>query len=365
MRVSAPYITEDDIEAVVSVLRSGMLAFGRVGEEFEKQLARYLGVKHVVAVSNGTAALYLSLKALGVGQGDEVIVPDFTFFATASTALLAGATPVLVDIELETYTIDPDQLRKAVSNKTKVVVPVHLYGHPADMDRVTEIASERQLYIVEDCAQALGAEIRGRKVGSLGHVAAFSFYPTKSITTGEGGAVATDSDDVADLVRLLRNHGQKSRYYHVELGWNMRITDVQAALGLSQLKRLDEMNEKRRRLARVYLEELASVPQIRLPIEKPGVKHVYNLFTIWVEGDGARDRLARYLRDRGIETAVHYPIPLHRQPALAGAKRSPGCCPNSDIASRHVLSLPLHPGLSESDVIAVARLVKSFFGERP
>ncbi|MEM4730149.1 MAG: DegT/DnrJ/EryC1/StrS family aminotransferase [Sulfolobales archaeon] len=365
IRVSAPHITEDDIEAVVGVLRSGMLAFGRVGEEFEKQLARYLGVKHVVTVSNGTAALYLSLKALGVSQGDEVVVPDFTFFATASTALLAGATPVLVDIELETYTIDPDQLHEAISGKTKVVVPVHLYGHPADMDRVTEIASEKHLHVLEDCAQALGAEIRGRKVGSFGHAAAFSFYPTKSITTGEGGAVATDLDSVADVVRLLRNHGQKSRYYHVEIGWNMRITDVQAALGLSQLKRLDEMNEKRRKLARVYLEELASVSQVRLPIEKPGVKHVYNLFTIWVEGNGTRDKLAKYLRDRGVETAIHYPTPLHKQPALARAKKSPSCCPNSDAASRHVLSLPLHPGLSESDVVTVAKLVKSFFSELP
>jgi len=341
-----------------------MLAFGRVGEEFEKQLASYLGVKHVATVSNGTAALYLSLKALGVGQGDEVVVPDFTFFATASTALLAGAIPVLVDIELETYTLDPDQLREAISGTTKAVVPVHLYGHPADMDQIAEIASERQVHVLEDCAQALGAEFRGRKVGGLGHAAAFSFYPTKSITTGEGGAVATDSDRVAEQVRLLRNHGQKSRYYHVELGWNMRITDVQAALGLSQLKRLDEMNEKRRKLARVYVEELASVPQIKLPTEKPGVKHVYNLFTVWVERDGARDRLAQYLRDRGIETAIHYPIPLHKQPALARARKAPGCCPNSDAASRHVLSLPLHPGLSESDIVTVAKLVKSFFAEQ-
>ncbi|MCS7099462.1 MAG: DegT/DnrJ/EryC1/StrS family aminotransferase, partial [Sulfolobales archaeon] len=217
IRVSAPHITNDDIRAVVEVLRSGTLAFGRVGEEFEKELARYLGVKHAVAVANGTVALYLSMKALGVGPGDEVVVPDFTFFATASTVFHTGAVPVLVDIELDTYSIDVERLEEAVSDRTRAVVPVHLYGHPADMDSVLGIARERNLYVVEDCAQALGAEFRGRKVGSLGHAAAFSFYPTKSITTGEGGAVATDMDSAADLVRLLRNHGQRSRYYHVEL----------------------------------------------------------------------------------------------------------------------------------------------------
>lgn len=361
IRVSAPYITDEDIEAVVSVLRTGMLSFGRVGEEFERELAMYLGVKHALAVSNGTAALYLSLKALGIGPGDEVVVPDFTFFATASTVLLAGAVPVLADIELDTYTIDPFDLERAVGDRTKSIIPVHLYGHPADMDAVSEVSRDRGLYVIEDCAQALGAEFRGRRVGGLGHAGAFSFYPTKSITTGEGGAVATDVDRVADLVRLLRNHGQRSRYYHVELGWNMRMTDLQAALGLSQLRRVERMNEKRRELARVYMEELASVPQIRLPVERSWAKHSFNLFTVWVEGEGTRDRLARFLRERGVETAVHYPIPLHSQPALAGARRAPGCCPNSERASGHVLSLPLHPGLDPADVVKISELVKSFF----
>ncbi len=364
IRVSSPHITDEDVEAVTRVLRSGMLAFGPVGEEFERELARYLGVRHAVAVSNGTAALYLSLKALGVGPGDEVLVPDFTFFATASTVLLAGATPVLVDVELETYTVDPSQLEEAFTDRTRAVVPVHLYGHPVDMEQVTKIAGERDAYVVEDSAQALGAEFRGRRVGGLGHAAAFSFYPTKTITTGEGGAVATDDERVADAVKLLRSHGQRQRYHHVELGWNLRMSDVQAALGLSQLRRIDRMLERRRALARIYLEELSTVSGLRLPVEKPWARHAYNLFTVWVEGEGARDRLALFLRERGIETAVHYPVPLHRQPALSGARRARGCCPNSEEASRHVLSLPLHPGLSESDVLEVSRCVKEFFKSR-
>ncbi|MCX8185097.1 MAG: DegT/DnrJ/EryC1/StrS family aminotransferase [Sulfolobales archaeon] len=362
IRVSAPYITDDDIKAVVDVLHSGMLAFGRVGEEFERELARYLGVKHAVAVCNGTAALYLSMRALGVGPGDEVVVPDFTFFATASTVLHAGATPVLVDIEPDTYTIDVSQLERVVSDRTKAIVPVHLYGHPADLDGVVSIARERNIYVVEDCAQALGAEFRGRKVGGLGYVAAFSFYPTKNITTGEGGAVTTDVDYTADLVKLLRSHGQKSRYYHVELGWNMRMTDIGAALGLSQLKRVEEMIERRRKLARVYLEELNTLRQVRLPVEKPWARHTYNLFTIWVEDSGgARDRLADFLRKNGVETAIHYPTPLHRQPVLTGVRKARECCRVSDEASKHVLSLPLHPGLREEDVLYVSKLIKSFF----
>ncbi len=361
IRVSSPHITDEDVEAVVRVLRSGMLAFGPVGEEFERELARYLEVKHAVAVSSGTAALYLSLRALGVGPGDEVVVPDFTFFATASTVLLAGAKPVLVDVELETYTVDPSQLEGAATDRVRAVVPVHLYGHPADMDQVLRVASERGAHVVEDCAQALGAEFRGRRVGGLGHAAALSFYPTKTITTGEGGAVATNEDQIADAVRFLRSHGQRQKYYHVELGWNMRMSDVQAALGLSQLRRVDRMIEKRRALARIYVEELSPVPGLRLPVERPWAKHAYNLFTVWVEGEGTRDRLARFLGERGVETAVHYPVPLHRQPALAGVRKARGCCPNSEEASKHVLSLPLHPGLSEDDVLRVSRLVKEFF----
>jgi perosamine synthetase len=338
-----------------------MLAFGRVGEEFERRFAEFIGVRHVVAVSNGTVALYLGFKALGVGPGDEVVVPDFTFVATASAAMLLGATPVLVDIDPETYTVDPAEVERAVSERTKVVIPVHLYGHPADLDPIIKLGAERGFYIVEDCAQAIGAEYRGRRVGSFGTVAAFSFYPTKNMTTGEGGAVATNDDVVADTVKLLRNHGQRYRYYHIALGWNFRMTDIQAALGLSQLRKLSYMNERRRELARVYREELGSVPQLRLPEERPWARHVYDLYTVWVEREGTRDRLANYLRERGVETAVHYPIPLHQQPILSRARRTPGCCRNSEEASKHVLSLPLHPGLSVEDVLYVSKLVKSFF----
>ncbi|RLG77333.1 MAG: aminotransferase DegT, partial [Thermoprotei archaeon] len=238
IKVNAPYITEDEINAVIEVLKSGQLAHGPVVEEFEKAFSEYLGVPYTVAVSNGTVALYLALKALGIGEGDEVIVPDFTFIATASMVVAAGAKPVFADIDLRTYTIDPEDVKKKITKRTKAMIVVHLYGHPANMGELMDIAKEHNLYLIEDCAQSHGAEFRGIKTGSFGDVAAFSFYATKNLTMGEGGAVVTKSKEVAEKVKLLRNHGQISRYYHEVIGWNFRLTSIQAAIGLQQLRKL-------------------------------------------------------------------------------------------------------------------------------
>lgn len=359
IKVNAPFVGEGEIQAVSEVIRSGMLAHGSVVEEFEREFAKYLGVPYLLTVSNGTVALYVALKALGVGRDDEVIVPDFTFFATASTVVLAGATPVFADIDPETYTLDPASVEELITDRTKAIVVVHLYGHPAKMDEILRIAREYGLYVIEDCAQSHGAEYRGVKTGSIGDVGAFSFYATKNLTMGEGGAVSTKSKDIADFVRLYRNHGQTKRYYHEVIGWNFRITNIQAAIGLQQLRKLDQMNFRRREIAKLYRDELSGVESLRLPVEKPWAKHVYHQFTIWVEEDGARDRLAEYLREHGVQVGIHYPRPLHTQPALRKYFRTP--CPNAENASTHVLSLPMHPGLSDEDVLTVTKLVKEFF----
>lgn len=360
IKISAPSVGEEEIEAVTEVLRSGYLAYGPVAKEFEKEFARYVGVKHALAVVNGTIALYTTLKALGVGPGDEVVVPDFTFFATASMVVAAGARPVFADIELTTYGMDPSSLERVITERTKAVIVVHLYGHPARFDEIAGIAREAGAYVIEDCAQAHGAEYYGKKVGSLGDASAFSFYATKNMTMGEGGAVLTDSDEVAERADLLRNHGQVGRYNHVTIGWNFRITNIQAAIGLAQLRKLDKMNERRREIAKRYDEELSLIDEIRTPSEAPWAKHVYHLYTVWVEDDVDRDRLAEHLRSKGIQVAVHYPKPLHLQPALTEYSR-PGCCPVAEAASRHVLSLPMHPLLTDEEVEAVIGAVKEFF----
>ena len=361
IKVNAPYVGEDEIQEVSKVIKSGMLAHGSVVEEFEREFAKYLGVPYLLTVSNGTIALYVALKALGVGRGDEVIVPDFTFFATASTVVLAGATPVFADIDLETYTLDPASVEKLITDRTKAIIVVHLYGHPASMDEILQIAGEHGLYVVEDCAQSHGAEYRGLKTGGIGDVGAFSFYATKNLTMGEGGAISTRSRDIADFVRLYRNHGQTKRYHHEIIGWNFRITNIQAAIGLQQLRKLDRMNSRRREIAKFYRDELSNIDSLRLPIEKPWAKHVYHQFTVWVEGSGSRDRLAEYLRRHNVQVGIHYPKPLHAQPALCQYSREP--CPNAESASAHVLSLPMHPGLRDEEVLTVAGLVKRFFTE--
>jgi len=360
IRVNYPYLGNEEVEALREVIRSGYLAYGPIVKEFEDEFSKYLGVRYALTVSNGTIALYSALKALNIGKGDEVIVPDFSFIATASAVILSGAKPIFADIDLDTYTLSPDDVERKVTSRTKAIIPVHLYGHPADMDPLIKLAEEHNLFIIEDCAQSHGAEYRGAKTGTLGTVGAFSFYATKNLTMGEGGAVTTNSDEIAEFIKYFRNHGQNGRYNHVRIGWNFRISSLQGAIGLAQLRKLDKMNSRRREVATLYNEALSKIECIKTPIEKSWAKHVYHQYTIWIRKQGLRDKLSKYLHSAGIQTSIHYPKPIHLQPALKEYGEGVDC-PNSLRASSHLLSLPMHPGLTDNDVELVIKNVRRFF----
>ncbi len=350
--IAKPLIGDEEINAVVEVLKSGMLAHGKEVEAFERGFADYLGAKHGVAVANGTAALDVALKALGIKDGDEVITTPFTFIASASSILFQRAKPVFADIDPKTFNLDPNEVLERITDRTKAILVVHLYGQPADMKAFKEIAEDHKLYLIEDCAQAHGAEYNGQKVGTFGDIAAFSFYPTKNITTGEGGMVVTDDDELAEKARLIRSHGQKERYYHVALGYNLRMTNIAGALGRVQLKKLEEFNARRRENAEKLTKGISRIAGLTPPYVAPKVRHVYHQYTIRVEDEFplSRDELAKKLREKGIGTGIYYPLPLHHQPLFKKLGYEQECCPNAIGASRRVLSLPVHPAVSEEDI---------------
>lgn len=346
---------KEEIKAVAEVLKSGNLAQGRKVEEFERKFAEYIDVEHAIAVCNGTAALHLAWLALGIGSGDEIITTPFSFIASSNSILLAGAKPVFVDIELDTYNIDPEGIKEKINEKTKALLPVHLYGHPANMKAICEIAEDWDLYVIEDACQAHGASYNGKKVGSFGDLSAFSFYPTKNITTGEGGMITTSDGEIANKLRLLRNHGSNTRYLHEILGFNLRMTDISAAIGIEQLKKLDQFNERRRENAAFLSKKLRKINGIITPRVKRRYKHVFHQYTIRVteEFKMNRDRVALELSKRGIGTGVYYPIPIHKQPFYR--KLGYNCVlPNSELAAREVLSLPVHPGVDGKDINYIA-----------
>ena len=348
--VAKPILGREEIDAVVSVLQSGHLVQGEMVERFERQFAEFVGAKHAVAVSSGTAALHVALLAHGVGPGDEVITTPFTFAATANAVLYTGAKPVFVDICEDTFNIDPDRIAARITPRTKAILPVHLYGHPADRAAIAEIAERRGIAIVEDAAQAHGAAIDGHTIGSVG-TACFSFYATKNITTAEGGMVTTDDDRVADQMRMLRSHGQRQRYQHEILGFNYRLTDLQAAIGLVQLQRLAEFTERRIANARFLTERL---PGAIVPRTRPGCRHVYHQYTIRVPAH--RDDVARQLNAAGVGTGIHYPMPVHKQKLYRDLGYTDEL-PVAERASREVLSLPIHPLLSNRDLEVIADAV--------
>lgn len=358
--IARPFIGDEEVEAVARVLRSGMLAQGEEVRLFEQEFAEYIGVKHAVAVANGTAALDIALKALGIGPGDEVITTPFTFIATANAILFQGAKPVFADIDPRTYNLDPDSVLERITSKTKAIIVVHLYGQPADMRAFREIADDHKLLLIEDAAQAHGAEFEGRRVGGIGDIGVFSFYPTKNMTTGEGGMITTNDDEVARKARLLRDHGQTSKYVHEILGWNLRMTNMAAALGRVQLRRLEELNRIRERNAEKLTKGLQGVRGITTPYVDPRVRHVWHQYVIRVEPSFplSRDELAEYLRSKGIGTAVHYPIPVHHQPLYRKLGYPQDDCPNAVEASRRVLSLPVHPLLSDEDLDYIIESVR-------
>ncbi|MDQ2715199.1 MAG: DegT/DnrJ/EryC1/StrS family aminotransferase [Chloroflexota bacterium] len=349
--IACPLLGDEEKEAVLSVLSSGRLAQGERVAAFERQFADLCHVREGIAVSSGTAALHVALLAHGIGPGDEVITTPFSFAATANTILLTGARPVFVDIEPDTYNLDPARVVAALTPRTKALLPVHLYGHPADMLCLQKIAAEHQLALIEDACQAHAAAIDGRPVGSFG-TGCFSFYPTKNMTTGEGGMVTTDDPVIAEKVRLLRSHGQKARYQHVSNGYNYRMTEVQAAIGLVQLGKLERFTEQRIANARYLTHHLSAY--VQTPVTRPGVRHVYHQYTIRVPAD--RARWIEVLSERGVGTGVHYPCAIHQQPFY----REQGwhiSLPEAEQAANEVLCLPVHPALTEEDRAIVAQEV--------
>ncbi len=352
---------QPEIDAAVrEVLHSGWFILGRQCERLEEAFAHYCGVPHAVAVASGTDALHLALRALGIGPGDEVIVPAMTAVPTANAVTAAGATPIFADVERDTCTLDPARLEQKLTPRTRAIIPVHLYGHPADLDPILDLAGRRGLAVVEDCAQAHGTTHRGRPVGSLGTVGCFSFYPTKNLGAyGDGGMVVTGDAGLAHRLRQLRHHGQEGTYHHTIVGFNSRLDEIQAAILRVKLGHLDAWIEARRRLASRYVEGLGGLaPRLGLPVERPWARHSYHLFVVRAQG---RERLRAWLAERHVETGIHYPAAVHQQPAYRSKAWPDGSLPESEAAGREVLSLPLFPELEEGEVDAVCEAIRGFF----
>ena len=351
---------KDEIDAAVAgVLESTQFILGPAVRDLEQRVAAYCGCKYGVGVASGTDALRLTLTALSIGPEDEVITTPFTFIATANTISHCGARPVFVDIDPRTYNIDPAAIEAAITERTKAIVPVHLYGQPAEMDSIMELAEAHGLYVIEDAAQAIGAHYNGRRVGSIGHAGCLSFYPTKNLGAyGDGGMVVTNDAALAEKIDILRRQGSKKKYHAEVLGFNSRLDTLQAAILGVKLKYLDDWNEARRRVAQRYNEMLAGLP-VTTPYESSDTYHVYHQYTIRA---AQRDALAAYLKERGISTMIYYPLPLHLQRLYASLGYGEGSLPVSEAASREVLSLPMYPELMEEQQVAVAEAIRGFYG---
>ncbi len=348
-----------DIEKnVCAVMAGGRYIMGPQVKEFEVQFAEYLGCSQVVSCNSGTDALHLALRALNIGAGDEVITTPFTFIATTEAIGIVGATPVFVDVDLHTYNIDINQIESKITERTKAILPVHLYGSPCNMTAIMEIARKHNLKVIEDCAQSTGATWEGRKVGTIGDVGCFSFFPTKNLGCfGDGGAIATSDSEIAARVEYLRRHGGKVKYHHEELGLNSRLDTIQATVLLVKLPYLDQWNAARNAIANFYIQELAAVGGIVLPKQVDSGKSVWNQFTIRVL-DGQRDRIQQSLKEQGIGSMVYYPIPLHLQKVHADLGHNTGSFLVSEQLSHEVLSLPMFPELETSAQQLVTDFIK-------
>lgn len=356
--LSRPPVDDEIKAAVLAAIDSRQYVLGPECRAFEQEFARYQGSRHAVLTSSATAALWLSLKALGVKADDEVLVPSHTAFPTVEAVCFAGAVPIFVDVD-DSYTVNPADAAAKVSPRTVGFMPVHLYGHPADLDGIRQLCAERSLWLLEDCAQAHGAAWRERKVGTFGRAGVFSFYPSKNLTVmGDGGLVVTDDDDVAARCRRIRDHGRLGKDVHAEVGFNLRFNDIQAAVGRVLLRRLDVMNDRRRLLAARYREGLAGLP-LALPVEAPGARHVYHLYVVRTP---ARDALARFLTERGIATGIHYPVPSHKQPAVEPL--NPPALPRTERIVGEILTLPISAGHTDAEVDQVVAAVREFFRAR-
>lgn len=346
-----PLIGAEEREAVDRVLQSGMLAQGPEVAAFESEFSAIVGNRHCIAVNSGTSGLHMALEALGLDTGDEVIVPSFTFAATANSVALTGATPVFVDIDPRTFNIDPKAVEAAITPKTKAIQPVHLYGQTAAMKEIMDIARRHNLLVVEDAAQAHMASLDGTPAGAFGDAGVFSFYPTKNMTSGEGGMITTANDETARQSRLLRNQGMEKRYENEIVGFNTRMTDIHAAIGRVQLRKLSKWTEQRRANAKFFDENLKGVV---VPFVAPGAIHVYHQYTIRVVGHD-RDAFGAEMTKRGVGNGVYYPIPVHRLPSFGHTFD----LPNTTSAANEVLSIPVHPALSERDLETIVLVINS------
>ncbi|MCD6263323.1 DegT/DnrJ/EryC1/StrS family aminotransferase [Candidatus Bathyarchaeota archaeon] len=356
--IARPVFSERTMREVVEVLRSGYLRQGPRTEEFEERFREKVGARYAYAVNSGTAALHVAYLSI-LKPGDEVIVPAFTFIATASMVVFSFGRPILADIDGETLTIDPEDVKEKITSRTRAIAPVHLFGNAADMRALEEIAEDHDLYLVNDAAQAHGTQVDGRDVGSLDHLNCYSFYPTKSMTTGEGGMVTTNDPELYRLGCLIRSHGEEEKYRHTLLGFNYRMTEIQAVIGLNQLSRLDEFLEKRRKNAEILTRGLREIPGLRPQRIGRGVEPSYSYYSVLMDLEEfkcSRDEFVEALRAENIGCGVHYPVPLNRQPGL-----KPFCgdvsCPVSEDVSRRIFSLPVHPGLSEEDLRKILEAV--------
>ncbi len=353
--ISKPSIGEEEIEAVTDVLKSGDLAQGKNVEAFEKEFSAYLGAKYSAATSSGTSSLQIGIETLGIPEGSEIITTPFTFIATANSIVYNKCRPIFADINPNTFNIDPVSIEQKITEKTKAVLIVHLFGQPCEMGSIMKICQKNNLLLIEDCAQSLGAEYSGKKAGSFGEISTFSFYATKNITTGEGGMISTNKQKIERESKIIRNQGQDGQYNHVKIGFNQRMSEIQAAIGRIQLKKLDILNKKRAENARVLTESIEKIPWIEIPYTIKNAKHSWHQYTIKTREN--RDRFLSYMAENGIGAKIYYPTPLNLQPIYRDPKQS---CPISEKISKEVVSLPVHPRLKAEEIDYIIKKIKEF-----
>jgi perosamine synthetase len=363
--LSKPFIDQEMKDRVLEVIDSGQYILGNQCKDFEKEFAQFIGVKHAVLTSSGTSAIFLCLKALGVKEGDGILVPSLTAFPTIEPIFHAGARPIFIDID-DTFTVDPNHIESILKNKNQIagvkeikgMIPVHLYGHPANMDFLLDLAQQYCLFVLEDCCQAHGAKYKGTRVGSMGIGGCFSFYPSKNLTVfGDGGMLVTSDDEMAKICRMLRDHGRREKYSHELVGYNLRFNEIQGAVGRLQLRRLDWFNESRRGIAQWYHDGLKGVP-VTPPQAMDWAEAVYHLYVIQTID---RDKLAGFLKERGIQTGIHYPIPNHLQPAVQNALGQQPALRKTEDTVKKILSLPIYPELEKEKVDFICASIKEFF----
>jgi perosamine synthetase len=358
--IAKPIIGEDEVRAVTEVLRSGVIAEGQKVKDFETAFAEFAGTSFAVAVNSGTAALHAALLAHGIGPGDEVITTPFSFVATANSVLFTGAKPVFADIREDTFNIDPESIVEKITPGTKAIIPVHLYGQSADMKAIMDIAEDKDLIIIEDACQAHGATFEGKSVGSFGE-GTFSFYPTKNMTTSEGGIITTNDKDIAEKARMIRSHGSKQRYLHEMLGFNLRMTDIAAAIGLVQLGKIRDFNMARINNAQYLTKSLQKIKGLILPRVDKRCGHVFHQYTVRIRGELTRDEVVSSLNKMDIGTGIYYPLPIHNQPLYKELGYNDSF-PVAEMASKEVISLPVHPSLSKLDLETICGKLREIMG---